>query len=217
MDDAQVRHDRIGRWGEAVEIEENSLAHLGAGGVERHHLGDRAVGVMARREEGRHVESGDRGEGPQERRAVVARRLAPGEDDVADVADRLLTVAEQHAVEEGRERLRIEGARAAGDHQGVLGAALCRAQGDAAELEHGEQVRVRELVLQAHADDMKIDERRVALEGHERQPARAQQRLHVGPGRIDALRRDVGSPVEDIVEDLETQVGLRDLVDLGKG
>ena len=35
MDDAQVRHDRIGRWGEAVEIEENSLAHLGAGGVER--------------------------------------------------------------------------------------------------------------------------------------------------------------------------------------
>jgi hypothetical protein len=44
----------------------------------------------------------------------------------------------------------------------------------------------------------------------------AQLRFHVEPGRIDALAVHVGTSIEDVVEDLETEVRLRDLIDLGK-
>ena len=141
--DAQVRHDRIRGGREPVEVDEHSLADPRASGIEGDDLGDRAVGVVARREEGGHVQAGDAGERAQERRAVAA----VGEHRVADVADRLLAVAEQHAVQEGGQRLGVEGTRAAGDHHRMFGAALGGAQRDAPELEHGEEVRVGELVL----------------------------------------------------------------------
>ena len=91
------------------------------------------------------------------------------------------------------------------------------AQRDAAELEHGEQVRVGELVLQAEADDVEVARaaRWLSSETSGR-PRRAQQRLHVEPRRVDALGGDVGAAVQDVVEDLQPEVRLRDLVDLGK-
>jgi hypothetical protein len=52
----------------------------------------------------------------------------------------------------------------------MLGRALGGAQRNAAQLEHGQEIRVRELVLQAEAHDVEVAQRRVALERHERQP-----------------------------------------------
>ena len=46
---------------------------------------------------------------------------------------------------------------------------------------------------------------------------RAQLRFHVEPRRVDALAVDVGASIEEVVEDLQTEMRLRDLVDLGKG
>jgi hypothetical protein len=211
VDDAHVRHHRVGRRREAVEVHQHALADRAEAGLERHDLCDRAVGVMARLEEGRHVEPRDAGERAQQRAAVVP---VPGEDGVADVAHRLLTVAEQHAVEEGGQRLGVEGARAPGDDDRVARAAGGGAQRDAPQLEHGEEVRVGELVLEAEAHDVEGPEREVALERHEREPARAQQGLQVRPGGVDALGGHVGPAVQDVVENLEAEVGLGDLVDL---
>src|SRR5439155_1810046 len=66
------------------------------------------------------------------------------------------------------------------------------------------------------SDDVEVAERGVALERHEQQVARAEQRLHVRPGGVGALGSDVGPPVQDVVEDLQPEVRLRDLVDLRK-
>jgi hypothetical protein len=63
---------------------------------------------------------------------------------------------------------------------------------------------------------VKVGERDVALERDQRQVARAEQRLEVGPGGVDALGGDIGTAIQDLVEDLQADVGLRDLVDLGK-
>src|SRR5205823_14350321 len=88
---------------------------------------------------------------------------------------------------------------------------------DAAQLEHGEEIRVGELVLEAEPDHLELGERDVTLERDERQPASAEECLQVRPRRENALGRDVRATVEDVVEYLEPEVGLRDLVDLGEG
>ena len=64
---------------------------------------------------------------------------------------------------------------------------------------------------------MEVGERDPTFERDEREPAGAEQRLEVRPGREDALRGDVRATVQDLVEDLEPEMGLRDLVDLGEG
>src|SRR3989441_12500556 len=158
---ADVRHDRVRGRREAVEVDEHALRDAGARRLERHDLGDRPVRVVAGREEGGHVEARDVGERAEERAAVAA---VPGEHAIADVAHRLLAVAEEDAVEEGRQRLGVEGARPAGDHERMRGAARGGAQRDATQLEHGEEIRVGELVLEAEAEHMEVGEREVALE-----------------------------------------------------
>src|SRR2546429_323902 len=80
-----------------------------------------------------------------------------------------------------------------------------RPQRHAPQLEHGEEVRVGELVLEAHADDVEVGEREVALEGDERETVRAEERLQVGPRRVGALGRHLGAPVQDVVQDLEPE------------
>jgi hypothetical protein len=42
------------------------------------------------------------------------------------------------------------------------------------------------------------------------------RRFHVQPRSIDAFAIDVGSAIENVVEDLESEMRLSDLVDLGK-
>jgi hypothetical protein len=91
-----------------------------------------------------------------------------------------------------------------------------RPAADAAEIEHREEVRVGELVLQAEADHVEVGERQMALERDERKPARAQEGLEVGPGGIDALGRDLRPSVQHVVEDLDAEVRLGDLVHLGE-
>src|SRR5206468_10477151 len=80
---------------------------------------------------------------------------------------------------------------------------LFRSQRDAAQLEHGEEIRVGELVLEAEAEHVEVGEREVALERDQREPARAQQGLQVGPGGVGALGGHLAAAVERVVEDLE--------------
>ena len=75
------------------------FAHRRALGIARHDLDERAVGVVARREERRHVDAGDGGERREQRAAVAP---VPALDGVDDLADDLLAVAEQDGVEERR-------------------------------------------------------------------------------------------------------------------
>ena len=96
-------------------------------------------------------------------------------------------------------------------------AALAAQQGNPAQVEHGENVGVGELVLEAEADDVELAEGSERLERDERLAVLAQQRFEVDPGGVGALRVDVGAPIEQIVEDLQPGMGLGDLVDLRKG
>src|SRR4030095_6404238 len=111
----------------------------------------------------------------------------------------------------------VEGARAAGDDKRVAGASLGGAQRNAAEVQHGEDVRVGQLVLETEPDDVKLAERGVGLQRDERMTVLAQHRFEIEPGRIRPLGVDVVASVEQVVEQLQTGMRLRDLVDLREG
>jgi hypothetical protein len=53
---------------------------------------------------------------------------------------------------------------------------------------------------------VEVTEGEVALERHQRKPAIAEQRLEIEPGTVRALGGDVVAPVQDVVEDLQTEV-----------
>ena len=94
--------------------------------------------------------------------------LVPGEIGIADVEDGLLAVAEQKRIDEVSNRLRVEGARPAGDHQRMRCVALARQQRNTPEVEHHQDVSVGQLVLETKADDVELRDRRLRLEGQER-------------------------------------------------
>ena len=131
-----------------------------------------------------------------------------------DLRAHLLAVADHDRVEEDGQRLRVRRRRAARDHERIVLAAIRRAERDAAEVHHREDVAVRELVLEREADDGEVAQRPGRLDGDEREAARRELRLHVDPRRIAALRERARVVVEDFVEDLEAEVAHPDVVDI---
>ncbi len=177
-------------------------------------FGDR---VVARREEGRHVDAGDPGQPGQQ--LAPARAAAPepaGGHRLCDLDGHLLAVAHREAVEEVGHRLGVEGARSAAHHQRIVLAALGRQQRDAGQVQHGQHAGVGQLELERHPEHVEGADRRARLEREEREPALPEHPLHVRPGQEDPLAGDVGPIVEEVVEEAEAQVGHPDLVRVGE-
>ncbi len=147
---------------------------------------------------------------------ALAPRLR-GHQGPGDLADHVLSLADHEGVDEGRHGQGVEGAGAAGDDEGMVLPARGGAEGDAAQVQHGEDVRVGQLVLEGEADEVEVAERRARLQRGERQAAADELGLEVRPGGVAPLRDDAGLRVEDAVEDLNAEVGHADLVDVRKG
>src|SRR5919197_6321840 len=96
--------------------------------IERADLAQSAVIRMLRDEEGRYVHARNATQGPEQVHPVS---LVPGEVNIADVEDGLFAVTEQKRIDEVSNRLRVEGARSAGDHQWMRCVALVRQQRNA--------------------------------------------------------------------------------------
>ncbi len=128
----------------------------------------------------------------------------------------LFPVSDEEAIDEGRERLGVRRDRTAThDERVVLGARL-GAERHAAEVEHREHVRVRELELQREPEHVELAQGAPALERPERLALRAERRLHVVCGGIRALGQEGGVRVERGVEDLVPEVAHPDLVEVGE-
>ena len=115
------RHDRRLRVGPLVEVHDGALADLGRDVVPgARDRGDRAVRAVGDGVEARHVDAVDAGEAGEQLVAAAGTALRlPRLDDVGDVADDLLAVAEDGAVDEVGDRLGVEGGVAAGDDDRV--------------------------------------------------------------------------------------------------
>ena len=141
--------------------------------------------------------------------------VLPGADDLGDLRDDLLTVADHEEVDEVGERLRVVGAVPAGADQRMLGAAGLGPHRHAGEVEAVEDVRVDELGGEVERDQVEVAGRAMRVDREQRQAVAAQQRLEIEPRRVGALGDGVGALVQDLVEDLQPLVGQADLVGIG--
>ena len=73
-----------------------------------------------------------------------------------DPGQALLAVADDEEVDERGQHLRVLRARAAGDDQRMVERAVLAVQRNAAQVEHGQDVGVADLVLQAEADQVEV-------------------------------------------------------------
>src|SRR5207245_584944 len=120
---------------------------------------------------------------PSEHLLAGAAALAlPLADEVDDLDDRLLAVAERVDVDEVSEGIGIEGTGAAADDERMRIGALFGEHRQAAEVEHVEYVCVGALVAQREADRVELRERVTGLEAPEREAFGAHDIFHVGPG-----------------------------------
>ena len=217
VDDLGVRHEDRRRERMGVEVEDDAPLHAGRDVLPRLRARQQEAGPLVARDvvEPRRVPTLEAREAPHDLRARRSGVLEAPQFRQR-LGERLLAVAEQDQVEERRERLGVRGRGAAGEHERRALFPLRGEKRDPAELEHREDVRRRQLVLQREADDVERRERRAALQRRQRQALRAQQPEHVAPGHERPLGGDAVEVVEQRVEDPEAEVGHPDFVEVGE-
>ena len=205
-DELVLRVGPLGEVGDGALLD--PLGDVGVAGPHRHQGRPVVLDVV----EGRDVDAGQLGEVAQH---VVAGGVSLAGQDGGDLPDRLLAVADDEHVDEVGQRLGVVGAVAARDHERVVVVAVLGPDGDAAQVQAVQQVRVDELGRQVERDDVERPGRAVRLEREQGQALVPEQRLEVDPGRVGAFGRRVGAFIQDLVEDLEPLVGQPDLVGIG--
>ena len=186
--------------------------------------GDGAVGGVAGHVERGHVYAGDLGEHCPESRAGLfwpvgagGEFLFPAFMHVDDLEDHFFAFADDHGVEKGAHGLGVVASGAAGDDEGVGGVAVGGAQGQAGQVEHGEDVGIELLVGEREGEDVETGDRVAGLQAEEGDAVAAHHRFEVAPGAIDTLGEQVFALVDEVVEDHEAEVGAAELVDIGEG
>ena len=217
--DVHVGHDGMLDRDGVIHVADDALVDDGLGRFrERAQVLVVAFFVVLWLVERRHIDAIGREQAPQE--ALAAARsacLIPSHEGVRHLDDGLFALADDEEVEEVGHWLDVVDAWTAADDEWHVFTAVLRIERDAGEVEHVEHVRVDHLILQREADEVKGGDLRLRLEREERHLALAHLLLHVCPGRVDALRRDVLPAVEHFVKDGEAEVAHANLVDIRQG
>ena len=130
--------------------------------------------------------------------------------------DHVFTVADHKRIDEIGERLGIEHAGPAGQDNRIVIGTVVTENGNAAHLEHVENVGVGELPLKREADCIEFAERSAALHAEERHAAPAELSLHVDVRRKGPLGPGAGIAIENVIENLQPQIAEPDIVAVRK-
>ena len=184
--------------------------------VDRHGGRQASLGVRRLVERG-DVDALEPGQAAAQRvaRALALRLRQPLAHHLVDLAHHFLAVAQHEGVDEVGQRLGVEGAVPAGQHQRVAGTALGRVQGNAGQVDEVDHVGVDELGREVEGEHVEGGGREMLLDAEERHPRRPHRLLQIDPRGVGALGHGVGPLVEDLVEDLESLVRQADLVGVG--
>ena len=133
-----------------------------------------------------------------------------------DLVHRLFRFSDEEDVNEVRERPGIDGARSAGDDDGMAVVPVRRPAGDAGKIKGRQDIGVRKFVLERNSDDVEFVDREVRFETGERPPRCPELFLIVRPGREHAFANGVLALVQDMIEDADAKVRHADLVGVGE-
>ena len=192
------RHQLLLRVGPGGQIGDgpllDPLRNVGVPGRHRDQAGPVVGHVVA----GGHVHALEPGQVAKQPLAGPGRAPPglPGLHGVGYFSDRFLAVADDEAVDEVGERLRVEGAVSAGHHQRVVGTAIRGPDRHSGQVHAVEEVGVDQLGGQVEGQQVELCRRAVAVDREQRQTPPAQLRLHVGPGGVGAFGPGVGALVD---------------------
>ena len=213
------RHERLLRVRPLVEIHDGVLRDAPRHTVRllaQHDTLDAPVGQVVDLVHRRHVDAARAREFEQQP-ATPAGALGelPLLDDVGDEQDGLFAVTDDGGVDEVGDRLGVERRVPAREDDRVVDRALVGVQGDSAEVERRQHVRVAELGRERHAEHVEVAHAAVAVDGELRHARLTHLRLHVRPHGVGALGERVVTLVEHFVQDHDALVGHADLVGVG--
>ncbi len=200
-------NDRSGGQRRRVEIVDHAGTH-GLGNVVSQPLNTDLAAVLVenRLVKSRHVGPIHGGCNPGELVFSRERRVAlHGFPEVAHDRQAGLAVADDEQINERREQLGILRAGPAGNHQGVVVAPLIGMEGNAAKVEHGENIGVADFVLKREPNHIEFAQRRERFQAVQGQFVVAERLLEIRQGREGTL----ASPAEIVhqaVEDLEAMM-----------
>ena len=171
----------------------------------------RAGLVIAHLIQGRHIGTGDRRE-PLDNLSAGDALVAQAAMQLADLEQRLLALANEDGIEEGRIRLGVIHRRSAGDDDGIVLGTVGSQQRNAGEIERLEKVCHSHLVRHVHTDDVERGHGRCALKRQQRNPRLAHGIAHIGPRYVAALAGNALGLIKDVVENGDALVGQTDLI-----
>ncbi len=128
-----------------------------------------------------------------------------------------LSVAKSEGVHEIRERLRRHGARPPCDDNGMPILPVFRPERDPPQIQHGEDIGVRQFILQGEAYNVKTSQGRPAFHGKERPPFLPEEVLHIRPRHVDALTRYEVQGVQERIENQGPQMTDPHLIHIREG
>ena len=114
------------------------------------------------------------------------------------------------------QRLRVISAGASADHDGILPGPFFCVQRDSRQIQNLQDIGVAHLILDGDAQEVKLPHRILGLQRKQRDLFFPHDLVKIGPWRIHPLAPDVISAIEHIVEDLDSQMGHTDLVNVRK-
>ena len=125
-------------------------------------------------------------------------------------------VADHKAIDEGGQWLRVKGAGAARDHDGVILRAAGGQHGDLPQVEHLQHIGEAHLILKREADDVKITQGRSALQRKQGDILPPHVAHHVHPGHHHPLAEHIGLLIQNVIEYLHPQVAHSHLIAVGE-
>ena len=151
----------------------------------------------------------------EHRLAVGAPAALPRRDDLGDLADGLLAVADHERVDEVGHGLGVERAVPTGQHDRVLRPTILGPHGHAARSRHSSTFVYTSSAARPKAKTSNSPGVVVGVDREQRHRVGPHLLGHVEPGRVGAFGQGVVAFVQDLVQDLEPLVGQPDFVGVG--
>ena len=214
MDELRIRHARLRKRIGGTKVLDNALVDYRRDvlALARHGVAMRRAGlVITHLIQGRHIGTGNCRELLDNLSAGDAL-VAQAAMQLTDLEQRLLALANQDGIEEGRIRLGVIHRRSAGDDDGIVLGTVGSQQRNAGEIERLEKVCHSHLVRHVHTDDVERGHGRCALERQQRNPRLAHGIAHIGPRYVAALAGNALGLIKDVVENGDALVGQTDLI-----
>ena len=165
--------------------------------------------------QGRHIDARHPGRCPQEGLPALSPLLHVTVE-IQQFVVGCLSLPDIEEVKKASDRLRVVGAGPAPDHDRVAVGPVRRMKRDPGQVQHLQDVGIAELKLERKAQEIKDPHRILGFQGKQRDVVVPQQPVHIRPGRKNALTPGVLPPVEQLIQDLDPQVGHADLIHIRK-